>query len=239
MSNPAAEIHYPREIDMFRPFSRKAAADENRGPVDAKPSDAKRPRAFGKDITNATGAVAAPGAAAGDVFKNPLSVLTSVTTMTLSAVGGAAAAVGGSGSGGEAMAVASVSDPSRPYMDRPSDDIDARDAENPLLATAYVNEMYEIYHLVEKESQDVSNYMIKQGSINEKMRTILVDWLVRGPAWHACVLVCWLTLIFYRAIPLTSSPSPPHPPPLPTPPSPHPPRSRCTSSSRWCPRRCT
>jgi hypothetical protein len=39
----------------------------------------------------------------------------------------------------------------RAYMQRASDDIDARDAGNPLLAVSYVNEMYENFNQLEKE----------------------------------------------------------------------------------------
>jgi len=161
---------------MFRPFSRKAAASENAtvGVVDHKIGNepAKRARAFGRDISN-TNAVPTTGA---DVFKNPLSVLTSVTGMTLAAVGAGAAV--GSASTTMEMQTETVSDPNRPYMDRPSDDIDSRDADNPLLVTEYVNEMYEIFSAMEKEQAVSPDYMAKQQSINEKMRTILVDWLV-------------------------------------------------------------
>ena len=35
------------------------------------------------------------------------------------------------------------------YMQRPSDDIDARDEGNPLHCTAYINQMYDIFSLIE------------------------------------------------------------------------------------------
>lgn len=68
----------------------------------------------------------------------------------------------------------------RDYMRRDSDDIDARDSGNPMLATCYVNEMYEHFGVLEKEFLPSAAYMKEQPFINERMRCILVDWLVRG-----------------------------------------------------------
>jgi hypothetical protein len=68
---------------------------------------------------------------------------------------------------------------SRPYMLRPCDEIDARDNDNPLLVTCYVNEIYDHFSCLEKEFMVNHNYMVKQEFINDKMRSILVDWLVR------------------------------------------------------------
>jgi hypothetical protein len=68
---------------------------------------------------------------------------------------------------------------SRMYMQRACDDIDERDSENPLLVTEYVNEMYEHFSEVEKEFMVSHTYMSRQEFVNEKMRAILVDWLVR------------------------------------------------------------
>lgn len=160
---------------MFRPFSRKAAA-ENQGPSvmekgGAVEASSKRSRVLG-DISNA--GPRAPVSAGGEVFKNTLSVLTNVTGGLMSVASGASAA-------SEAMQTEPVHDPNRPYMDRPSDDIDARDADNPLLVTEYVNEMYDIFSTMEKDLAVSATYMSKQQSINEKMRTILVDWLVSLP----------------------------------------------------------
>jgi hypothetical protein len=61
---------------------------------------------------------------------------------------------------------------------READDIDARDASNPLMVTHYVQEIYAFMR--EKEVNAVSaTYMQRQPHINEKMRAILIDWLVR------------------------------------------------------------
>ena len=66
----------------------------------------------------------------------------------------------------------------RDYMRREADDIDARDARNQLLCAEYVNEMYDIFRQSEKEFQVNANYMTTQPYVNERMRTILIDWLV-------------------------------------------------------------
>jgi len=70
-------------------------------------------------------------------------------------------------------------EPDRDYMNRESDDIDARDAGNPLLATCYVNEMYQHFGNLERQFAVSPNYMTNQPYVNERMRSILVDWLVR------------------------------------------------------------
>ncbi|WOH06341.1 hypothetical protein DCAR_0625767 [Daucus carota subsp. sativus] len=56
-------------------------------------------------------------------------------------------------------------------------DIDAADANNELAAVEYVEDMYKFYKLVEHESR-VFDYIDFQPEINEKMRAILVDWLI-------------------------------------------------------------
>jgi len=57
------------------------------------------------------------------------------------------------------------------------EDIDVHDMDDPQAVVEYVNEIYE--HMMEKEKDSVDpNYMNNQSEINEKMRAILVDWLV-------------------------------------------------------------
>jgi cyclin B len=73
---------------------------------------------------------------------------------------------------------ADLSDDPRAYMQRPSDDIDSRDAGNPVLAPGYVVEMYEYFRTLEQKFEINSDYMQSQPYVNEKMRCILVDWLV-------------------------------------------------------------
>lgn len=69
---------------------------------------------------------------------------------------------------------------SRIYMQRPPDDIDAnsRDLENPQMAASYANDIYENFFNLEREFRVNHNYMGRQEAINEKMRCILIDWLV-------------------------------------------------------------
>ena len=59
-----------------------------------------------------------------------------------------------------------------------TDDIDERDMNDPLCCTAYVHEMYENYRKNELISSVRPNYMTCQTHINERMRAILVDWLI-------------------------------------------------------------
>jgi hypothetical protein len=92
----------------------------------------------------------------------------------------------------------------RAYMQRAIDDIDGRDVDNPLLVTCYVNEMYDHFNQVERDFSVNCNYMAKQDFVNEKMRSILVDWLVRQhPPPRAPRAP--------RAPPRTHTPAHPHP----------------------------
>ncbi|XP_052173434.1 G2/mitotic-specific cyclin S13-7-like isoform X2 [Diospyros lotus] len=56
-------------------------------------------------------------------------------------------------------------------------DIDAADVDNDLAAVEYVEDIYKFYKLAENESR-VHDYMDSQPEINERMRSILVDWLI-------------------------------------------------------------
>ncbi|KAJ0020728.1 hypothetical protein Pint_31519 [Pistacia integerrima] len=63
--------------------------------------------------------------------------------------------------------------------DKPKDlipDIDAADIDNELAVVEYVDDIYKYYNLAEDEGR-VHDYMDAQPEINEKMRSILVDWL--------------------------------------------------------------
>ena len=60
----------------------------------------------------------------------------------------------------------------------PADDIDERDSDDPLCATSYVQEMYEHFRIKEVSTSVRPVYMEDQSFINERMRSILVDWLV-------------------------------------------------------------
>ena len=79
---------------------------------------------------------------------------------------------------GSVLSVSSSIDDARMYMRRDADNIDSRDIDNPLLCTEVVNEMYDNFRRIEIEDQVDCNYMSNQAHVNEKMRTILIDWLV-------------------------------------------------------------
>ncbi|KAL0359648.1 UNVERIFIED_CONTAM: G2/mitotic-specific cyclin-2 [Sesamum angustifolium] len=57
-------------------------------------------------------------------------------------------------------------------------DIDAADVNNDLAVVEYVDEIYKFYKSVEDEGR-VHDYMDSQTEINEKMRAILIDWLIQ------------------------------------------------------------
>ena len=69
-------------------------------------------------------------------------------------------------------------DPDSYQMMGNTDDIDERDAEDPLCATGYVSEMYVLFRENEVASSVRPVYMEGQPHINERMRSILVDWLI-------------------------------------------------------------
>ncbi|KAK2416568.1 G2/mitotic-specific cyclin S13-7 [Trifolium repens] len=56
-------------------------------------------------------------------------------------------------------------------------DIDAGDANNELAAVEYLEDIYKFYKMIENESRP-HDYMDSQPEINERMRAILIDWLV-------------------------------------------------------------
>jgi len=64
------------------------------------------------------------------------------------------------------------------YQFGPSDNIDERDSEDPLCATEYVQDMYHHFRGKEAVTSVRPLYMENQTHINERMRSILVDWLV-------------------------------------------------------------
>lgn len=70
------------------------------------------------------------------------------------------------------------SNPSSYQYSGQTDNIDERDAEDVLCATAYVEDMYQHFRSKELTTSVKPHYMKNQSHINEKMRSILVDWLV-------------------------------------------------------------
>jgi Cyclin, N-terminal domain len=71
-----------------------------------------------------------------------------------------------------------LADPNSYQMTGDSDDIDERDKDDPLCATAYVADMYSYYREKETSTTPSPNFMDFQTHMNEAMRAILVDWLV-------------------------------------------------------------
>ncbi|KAL3621534.1 Cyclin-B2-3 [Castilleja foliolosa] len=57
-------------------------------------------------------------------------------------------------------------------------DIDSSDKNNPLAVTEYIDDIYEYYKKTESISCVSPNYMAHQSDINERMRGILIDWLI-------------------------------------------------------------
>ncbi|KAL9225718.1 hypothetical protein vseg_001609 [Gypsophila vaccaria] len=57
-------------------------------------------------------------------------------------------------------------------------DIDSCDKDNPLAVTEYIDDIYAYYKKVESTSCVPSTYMDVQPDINERMRAILIDWLI-------------------------------------------------------------
>ena len=72
---------------------------------------------------------------------------------------------------------ASLSKPKPSYQDGRADDIDANGSNDPLLVTEYISEMY-TYHRSEEHRAIVGPYLDSQPEINQRMRSILIDWLV-------------------------------------------------------------
>ena len=64
------------------------------------------------------------------------------------------------------------------YQYGPPDNIDERDAEDPLCVAEYVQDMYDHFRSKETLTSVRPLYMETQTHINQRMRSILVDWLV-------------------------------------------------------------
>ena len=60
----------------------------------------------------------------------------------------------------------------------PADKIDDRDADDPLCVTSYVQDMYQHFRSKEAFTTASPEYMDNQQYIDERMRSILIDWLV-------------------------------------------------------------
>uniref|UniRef100_A0A5B7A5A8 Putative cyclin n=1 Tax=Davidia involucrata TaxID=16924 RepID=A0A5B7A5A8_DAVIN len=62
--------------------------------------------------------------------------------------------------------------------DEPVMDIDSIDKRNPLAVFEYIDDIYAYYKKAESSSCVLPNYMAQQFDINERMRGILIDWLI-------------------------------------------------------------
>ncbi|KAH1113274.1 hypothetical protein J1N35_006652 [Gossypium stocksii] len=62
--------------------------------------------------------------------------------------------------------------------EEPIVDIDGCDTKNPLAVVEYVEDLHAYYKNMEKFSCVSPNYMDQQSDVNEKMRAILIDWLI-------------------------------------------------------------
>lgn len=78
----------------------------------------------------------------------------------------------------ENTAIAPSSSNASSYQFGPADNIDERDGDDPLCATEYVQDMYHHFRGKEAITSVRPLYMENQTHINERMRSILVDWLV-------------------------------------------------------------
>ncbi|CAK9164935.1 unnamed protein product [Ilex paraguariensis] len=63
-------------------------------------------------------------------------------------------------------------------FEEPVMDIDGCDARNPLAVSDYVEDLYAYYRKMESSSCVSPDYIEQQFDINEKMRAILIDWLI-------------------------------------------------------------
>ncbi|KAK2995084.1 hypothetical protein RJ640_020724 [Escallonia rubra] len=62
--------------------------------------------------------------------------------------------------------------------EEPIMDIDSADKKNPLAVVEYIDDIYAYYKKAESSSCVPPNYMAHQYDINERMRGILIDWLI-------------------------------------------------------------
>ena len=84
-----------------------------------------------------------------------------------------------------ALGQSSNSDPSsiklrnaRRVRDTPLPALDAADAADPLAASEYAGDIFAYYARAEPRFRPPADYMARQVDVNEKMRAILLDWLV-------------------------------------------------------------
>ncbi|KAK9813995.1 hypothetical protein WJX73_008530 [Symbiochloris irregularis] len=73
----------------------------------------------------------------------------------------------------DAVAVRNPAPPPAPEVD-----VDELDKSNPRAATEYVNDIFDYFRRVEPHYRVSPSYMSRQTDINDRMRAILLDWLV-------------------------------------------------------------
>ncbi|GAQ89765.1 Cyclin B and related kinase-activating proteins [Klebsormidium nitens] len=78
----------------------------------------------------------------------------------------------------QSAAVSGNADAEMEDADEALPDIDSADQRDPLCVTQYVEDIYAFYKRTEGQSCVSPQYMGRQADINDKMRAILVDWLV-------------------------------------------------------------
>lgn len=66
----------------------------------------------------------------------------------------------------------------KPVLPQGVDDLDAEDAEDPLMVSEYVHEIFDYLREIEQETMANKDYMDNQPDLEWKMRGILVDWLL-------------------------------------------------------------
>jgi cyclin B len=142
-------------------------------------------RAFGRDLTNVTNPDA--GGKGGNTKASRGSLAADAQQLTsTSSIPALPLASRGSDSGVEGRPSSARTSSATAYNRREADDIDARDSNNPLMVTDYVKDIYD--NMRHKEADAVSaTYMQRQPHINEKMRAILIDWLVEVHQKFRCV----------------------------------------------------
>jgi hypothetical protein len=67
-------------------------------------------------------------------------------------------------------------------------DIDQHDIGNQLAVVDYIEDIYTFYRKTEVQSCVPADYMDRQAEIKEKMRAILIDWLIE--VWLSAVVLC-------------------------------------------------
>ncbi|KAI8475552.1 MAG: B type mitotic cyclin [Monoraphidium minutum] len=147
---------------------------------DVKPAEGRTRRALG-DIGNVGGVTTRAQAAKGATKPTALKPRDPTATAA-AALRSKAAHKGGSSlssllqSRSEYAAVKRQSAAPSPLSPLP--DIDSKDKANPLAEAGYAHDIYCYYRRVEPRFAVPCDYMTSQVEVNEKMRSILIDWLI-------------------------------------------------------------